>query len=309
MRLLLAEKARRPDSVLIRQRDRAPFDFHGLAVRDFGVVADGSVSVATVDVPAHAEHRFAYSSACHKLYLLLEGCLRFDVDGVAYEAESGDLVAITKGTTFRYFDHRGIPARLLLVHSPPFDSGAEHIIPNLLREHDVHLTGERVRLRPMKESDWKPVLAWNADSEVLMWADCTDEVRPPEETKAIYRGVSLFAHVFIIELDGVPIGECWLQKMNMPDIIAQFPDRDLRRIDLAIGRKELWGQGLGSDTIRTLVRFGLEQEKADGIFGLVDRKNARSWGAFRKSGFHELQLGGGEQVLVTWRETRGEGSG
>jgi hypothetical protein len=33
-----------------------------------------------------------------------------------------------------------------------------------------------------------------------------------------------------------------------------------RRIDLMIGEKRLWGRGLGTDTIRTLTRFGLEEE-------------------------------------------------
>jgi len=274
-----------------------------LTIRDFGAVAERSASVAVVDVPAHGEHPYAYSSACHKLYFMVEGRLRFDVDGVVYTAETGDVVVVPKERTFRYSDAWGCAARCLLVHTPPFDAEAEHIIPDLLREHDVHLQGGRVCLRPMAENDWEHVLAWNADPEVLIWADCTDEVRPPEETKGIYRGVSLFAHVFIIEFEGEPIGECWLHKMNLPDIIAQFPGRDLRRIDLMIGRKDRWGQGLGTDTIRTLVRFGFEQEEADGIFGIVEPANGRSRRAFEKAGFRELQLREGAQVLVAWRET------
>jgi len=289
--------------MLIRQQDRDPFDFHGLTIRDFGAVAEESASVAVVDVPAHGEHPYAYSSVCHKCYFIVEGRLRFDVDGVAYTAERGDLVVIPKGIKFRYFDHCGVPARLLLVHTPPFDAEAEHILPNLLREHDVHLQGEHVRLRPMTESDWEYVLAWNADPEVLVWSDGTDQVRPPEDTKGIYRGVSLFAYVFIIESEGEPIGECWLQKLNLPHVIEQFRGRDLRRIDLMIGKPSRWGQGLGTDTIKTLVKFGFQQEAADGIFGTVDPKNARSWRAFQKAGFHEVQIGPDEQALVVWRGT------
>jgi len=291
--------------MLIRQQDRGPFHWHGSTIRDFDAVAEGSASVAVVEVPARGEHPFAYSSACHKLYFVLEGRLRFDVDGVGYTAETGDLVVVPRGTTFRYFDHWGAAARCLLVHIPAFNAEAEHILPDLLREHDVHLRGERVCLRPMTEGDWDHVLAWNADPEVLFWADCTDEVRPPEDTKGIYRSASLSAFVFIIECEGEPIGECWLQKMNLPHIIQQFPGRDLRRIDLMIGRKDRWGQGLGTDTIRTLVKFGFEQEAADGIFGISDPSNARSWRAFQKAGFHEVQIGQDEQVLVVWRGAEG----
>ncbi len=169
----------------------------------------------------------------------------------------------------------------------------------------MHLAGERVRLRPMTEDDWEHVLAWNADPEVLIWSDDTDEVRPAEETKGIYRGVSRSAYVFIIELDGEPIGECWLQKMNLAEIIARFPGKDLRRIDIMIGRKDLWGKGFGTDTIRTLVRFGLEGEGADGIFGMVDPKNVRSRRAFEKAGLEEFEgVEGERRGLVVWRDDR-----
>jgi len=287
--------------MLIRAEQRETFEWQGLCVHDFGPLAEGSASAAVIDVPARAEHPSAYSAACHKLYFVQEGQFRFNVDGVAYTARTGDLVVIPKGIVFSYWESQGVPARLLLVHTPPFEADAEHVLPALLRRHDIQLHGERVSLRPMTEDDWDYVLAWNSDPEVLIWADCTDEVRPEEETKAIYRGDSLFAYVFIIEVEGEPIGECWLQKMNLPDIIDQYPGRDLRRIDLMIGRKDLWGRGLGTDTIRTLAVFAFEQEKADGIFGLVEAANIRSWRAFQKAGFGEVKLGADERALVLWR--------
>jgi RimJ/RimL family protein N-acetyltransferase len=155
----------------------------------------------------------------------------------------------------------------------------------------------------MTENDWEHVLAWNADPEVLVWSDETTEIRPEEDTKNIYRSVSRFAFVFIIEYEGEPIGECWLQKMNLPEIIEQFPRKDLRRIDIMIGRKDLWGQGLGSDAIKTLVEFGFEQEGADGIFGIVGPKNVRSRRAFEKAGLRDTSLEcRGEVALAVWRQ-------
>ena len=52
-----------------------------------------------------------------------------------------------------------------------------------------------------------------------------------------------------------------------------------------IGEKILWGCGLGTDTIRTLTRFGFEVENADIIFGLVSGHNPRSIQAFKKAGY------------------------
>ena len=80
-----------------------------------------------------------------------------------------------------------------------------------LREHDVTLTGERVRLRPLTEDDWDVLLRWNNDPEVL-WFTEGDRVssRTIEEVRAIYRGVSRTAFCFVIEHEGSAIGECWL---------------------------------------------------------------------------------------------------
>ncbi len=271
--------------MLIKASAPTPFDFLGLVISDYGPLANDAASLTIVEVPAYGRHPYSYSSASEKIYFVLEGTLRMNVDGVAYEPTAGDVIVVPKAKVFNYFDYRGAASRLLLMHIPPFDAKAEFLLPNRLREHDVHLQGERVTLQPMTEEGWPWLLAWNADPEVLIWSDGVDEPRPEEETKDIYRSVSLFAYNFIIEYEGEPIGECWLQKMNLPDLVERFPGRDLRRIDLSIGRKEVWGQGLGTDVLKTLVRFALEMERADGVFGMVEKYNPRSRRTFEKAGF------------------------
>jgi RimJ/RimL family protein N-acetyltransferase/mannose-6-phosphate isomerase-like protein (cupin superfamily) len=285
--------------MLIKGDQARAFEVHGLQVRDYGAVAEGGASVAVVDVPPKGGHPYAYSSASDKIFVMIEGALRFDVDGIAYTARAGDVVVVPKEKLFQYFDWQGQTARVLVIHAPTTDETAEHVVPNVLRTHYAHLTGERVKLRPMTEDDWEHVCAWNADPEVLSWADEPGTPpRQPEEAKEMYRGISLFAHIFIIEFEGEPIGECWLQKLNLPEIRDRFPGRDLRRIDIAIGRKDLWGKGLGTDAIRTLVRFAFDQERADGIYSNVSRANPRSWRAFEKAGFRPLEAAEG---LIIWR--------
>jgi RimJ/RimL family protein N-acetyltransferase len=283
--------------MLIRDDGCKTFQVHGLNVRDYGAVADGNASVATVEVPPKGGHPYAYSSRSDKVFMMLQGALRFDIDGIAYTAKADDVVVVPKGQLFQYFDWQGQPARVLVIHVPALDEAKEHILPSVLRTHDVHLKGERVTLRPMTENDWEHVCAWNADPDVLYWAD--EPGTPPrsrEETKEMYRGISLFAHTFIIEFQGEPIGDCWLQKLNLPEIRERFPGCDLRRIDIAIGRKDLWGKGLGTDAIKTLVRFAFDQERADGIYTNVSRENPRSWRAFEKAGFRPLEDGEGQII-------------
>ena len=156
-----------------------------------------------------------------------------------------------------------------------------------LVEHNVTLRGERVVLRPMTENDWDILLAWNQDPEVLHFSEGGDvSSYSLDDIQEIYRGTSQAAFCFIIEIKGEPIGECWLQRMNIERILKQYPDEDCRRIDLMIGGKDLWGQGYGTDTIQTLTRFGFERERADRILGWeIADYNIRSLRAFQKAGY------------------------
>ena len=85
--------------------------------------------------------------------------------------------------------------------------------------------------------------------------------------------------------EGRPIGECWLQPMNMPEVLRRYPGRDVRRIDLMIGAKELWGRGWGTRVIALLTALAFERCGADAVVGLVGDYNPRSRRAFRKNGY------------------------
>lgn len=156
-----------------------------------------------------------------------------------------------------------------------------------LRQHNIVLQSEGIVLRPMTENDWDILLKWNNAPDVLYFANGSKVTSMNlKQVQHIYRSVSQNAFCFIIEFHGMPIGECWLEKMNLDRILKQFPEKDCRRIDIMIGEKHFWGQGIGTEVIRLLVNFGFEQEKADAIFGCdVANYNLGSLKAFQKAGF------------------------
>ena len=138
----------------------------------------------------------------------------------------------------------------------------------------------------MTEDDWDVLHKWNSDPEVLYYADGNADGYSLEMVKRIYRGVCKNAFCFIIEYKEQPIGECYLQKMNLERILDKMPGKDLRRIDIMIGEKESWGKGLGTEAVRMLVEFGFEKERTDAIFGCdVGDYNVRSIGMFKSMGF------------------------
>jgi RimJ/RimL family protein N-acetyltransferase len=156
-----------------------------------------------------------------------------------------------------------------------------------LRAHGVHLTSGRLRLRPLTEADWDTLFVWNNDPEVLYYAEGDDITSwSMDAMKRMYRDTSRKALIFMIELDGRPIGECWLQKMNLDRVLRQYPGLDVRRIDIMIGEKTLWGQGWGTRAIRLLVRLAFEHQGVDLLYlPEIADTNPRSRRAFEKNGF------------------------
>ena len=139
----------------------------------------------------------------------------------------------------------------------------------------------------MTEKDWDALLKWNNDPEVLYYSEGGNiTCWSLSDMQKMYWGISQQAYVFMIELDGRPTGECWLQKMNLERVKSRFPGRDVRRIDLLIGEKELWGKGWGTRTIRLLTQFAFEQCGVDILYEPeIADYNPRSRRAFEKNAF------------------------
>ncbi len=154
-----------------------------------------------------------------------------------------------------------------------------------LRRHDVTLRSGPVRLRPLTEGDWDLVVGWWNDPEIAYFADAEPSKYTVRQVQEIVRGISRCAYCFVIEFEGRPVGECWLQEMNVQRILDRNPGLDCRRIPLEI-EKTYWGRGIGTAAIRLLVEFGFESECVDAIFAMdVADCNRRSRRAFEKAGF------------------------
>lgn len=161
-----------------------------------------------------------------------------------------------------------------------------------LRQHKVTLNGQtargaQVRLRPMTETDWDTLYLWNSDPKVLYYAEGDDvDLYTLEEVRGIFSQISQAALCFIIEADGVPVGECSLQVHNYERVLRQYPRLDCRRIDLSIGEKASWGQGIGTETIRILTEYAFLEQGADLIYNCeIGDHNPRSRRAFQRVGY------------------------
>ena len=159
----------------------------------------------------------------------------------------------------------------------------------IITEHRYTISGkDGIKLQPLCDKHLPLLYRWNSDTEVLYWSEGDDVVEPydHETVEQIFGSVSKDAYCFLITKDDVPIGECWVQKMNIPPIVEQYPaGTHVARIDYCIGEKAYWGQGIGTECVRLLLDFAFSQAGYDVVYALVYDYNERSIRLIEHAGF------------------------
>jgi mannose-6-phosphate isomerase-like protein (cupin superfamily) len=112
----------------VKDSEVAPFDWHGITIRDYaGVAPTRSASVAQLRVAPGIAHARGRSRRCDKYYVVLEGSVHFRVGDHDADMRAGDLMFIEKDEWFQYENRGESDATMLLVHIPPFDEKAEEL--------------------------------------------------------------------------------------------------------------------------------------------------------------------------------------
>jgi diamine N-acetyltransferase len=139
------------------------------------------------------------------------------------------------------------------------------------------IRGERVNLRPVRESDIEMLFRWGSDAEIVQWAGKKFDTE--EEARDWYLSVHhLQKRSWIIETsDGYAIGE-----VEMANISWRLHTGELR---IVIGEKSMWNQGYGQDAIRTCIRGLFGSTSLNEVFLKVDRQNLRALNCYQKVGF------------------------
>jgi len=160
---------------------------------------------------------------------------------------------------------------------------------SIIRKHDIFLNAESgIELIPLLDEHLPLLYKWNNDPEVVYWSDSGNfEVCTEEDVRGIYGMVSQNAYCFLMMYNGEPIGDCWLQKMNLTDIIEKHPGKKVYRIDMTIGEKSYWGKGFGSAALSSLMELAFVEKKIDSLYLISCDYNERSRRTAIKNGFTE----------------------
>ncbi|MGI6716770.1 MAG: GNAT family N-acetyltransferase [Eubacteriales bacterium] len=164
---------------------------------------------------------------------------------------------------------------------------------SIIQSHDITLYGGNdeydIVLRPLADEHLPYLYKWNADPEVLHWTEgSTAETNlsySPDTLYKIYGGDRENCLCFLVEVNRMPIGECWLQKMNLPHVTIYDPAIDVRIIDMYIGEKSYWNKGIDTQFIAMLIDFALNGEHVDVLHCFCEDNNIRSRKVWEKNGF------------------------
>jgi diamine N-acetyltransferase len=147
------------------------------------------------------------------------------------------------------------------------------------------LKGEKVQLRPVRRSDIGYFLKWFNDPEVIqylsMYLPMTEmyeenyiqELAKKDDTK-----VRLVIEAFEGQ-SNKPIGTIGLDSISPKDHHATF--------GIAIGDKDYWSKGYGTEAARLIVNYGFQQLNLHRINSTVIGFNERSARMHKKVGFKE----------------------
>ena len=140
----------------------------------------------------------------------------------------------------------------------------------------MELRGDRVVLRPLAETDVPRIAELGADPEVARWWPGLT----PEHVTSKARGEDEGAVVFAVVVDG-----------EVGGMIQYFEETDEEyrhaSVDLFLGAP-YQDRGLGTDTVRTLVRHLTADRGHHRVTIDPDADNARAIRAYEKAGFRRV---------------------
>ena len=143
-----------------------------------------------------------------------------------------------------------------------------------------------IQLVPMTDAHLPILYEWNQMADVLFWCEGDDVVtNSPGDVDGIYGSISQKAHMFIITIDATPVGDCWLQELNLSELLAKHSGKNAKRIDVTIYDKSLWNKGVGRCVNAMLLEFGFRQQSADLVYAITEDYNERAQQCIQKSGF------------------------
>ncbi|MBL7198581.1 MAG: GNAT family N-acetyltransferase [Anaerolineae bacterium] len=139
--------------------------------------------------------------------------------------------------------------------------------------------GEKTRLRRIERQDLATFVRWFSDPQVREFLVLNRPISMAEEEQWFENQLRDHStEIFSIETaDSEHIGNIGLHNINWVHRHAE--------LGIVLGEKQFWGQGYGSDAIRTLLKFAFQELNLHRVSLRVYEDNVRGIRAYQKCGF------------------------
>lgn len=167
------------------------------------------------------------------------------------------------------------------------------------------ILGQRIRLRPVEKDDLPRFVKWFSDPEVRAHLAIHLPMSQGQEEKWYERNLTAGdAQAFAIDAQPadmavgpwVHIGSCGFHSLETRHRHAE--------LGIAIGARDFWGRGFGTDAVATLAGFGFNTLNFNRVWLRVFADNARAIHCYEKVGFvHEGRLRQDNYSAGAFRDT------
>ncbi|CAN5517045.1 GNAT family protein [soil metagenome] len=144
------------------------------------------------------------------------------------------------------------------------------------------IRGDRVFLRPAERSDIPLFVRWLNDAETSHFLALRAPLSVPMEeqwfeTMLQHHGKDRYHFVICLLQDGRPIGTIGLEEIDHLNGAAA--------VGIAIGEKDLWAKGFGTDALTAMCDFGFGELRLERLWLDVYAFNERARRSYEKAGF------------------------
>ncbi len=141
------------------------------------------------------------------------------------------------------------------------------------------IQGDRVILRPIELDDMVSLQRWDDDPEIVSLVG--KKFTHPERTllwfSRVHHSAECLALAITDRASGTLVGD-----LELEDISWRSGRAELR---ICIGEKDFWGQGYGTDAIRTFMDYAFANTSLKHVYLRVYTSNRRAISCYKKCGF------------------------
>lgn len=155
------------------------------------------------------------------------------------------------------------------------------------------IKAEKLHVRILKEEDKILLAKWLSDPEILQYYEGRDNPFDVKKVEEKFFEEEDDATRCLIEFDGEPIGYIQFYEVGEEERLTYGYGDSVELIygmDQFIGESAYWNKGIGSQLVRLMVRYLIEERGADCIVMDPQTWNERAIRCYEKCGFEKVKM-------------------